>query len=149
LTASPVPAPETPSPELSQRPRRRRFTAQDKLRILAETDRAAGTGGIGAEFPVPALAVRVPAEMRFGVNVFQLAAAHDTFFRDIVQAARAVHLVGPWDLTEPFAAAVGFESVHHIRVPGHYTWRGSKGFGQFPELYRFVEQRIMNLVHPG
>ena len=29
-------------------PRRRTFTAQDKLRILAETDRAAGTGGIGA-----------------------------------------------------------------------------------------------------
>ena len=29
-------------------PRRRTFTAQDKLRILAETDRAAETGGIGA-----------------------------------------------------------------------------------------------------
>ena len=35
------------SPELSNRPRRRTFTAQDKLRILAETDRAE-TGGIGA-----------------------------------------------------------------------------------------------------
>jgi transposase-like protein len=33
---------------LSDRPRRRSFTAQDKLRILAETDRAAGSGGIGA-----------------------------------------------------------------------------------------------------
>ena len=43
-----VPVADTPSPELSPRPRRRRFTAQDKLRILAETDRAAGTGGIGA-----------------------------------------------------------------------------------------------------
>jgi transposase-like protein len=32
---------------LSDRPRRRTFTAQDKLRILAETDRAA-EGGIGA-----------------------------------------------------------------------------------------------------
>lgn len=30
------------------RARRRTFTAQDKLRILTETDRAAGTGGIGA-----------------------------------------------------------------------------------------------------
>ena len=29
------------SPELSDRPRRRTFTARDKLRILAETDRAA------------------------------------------------------------------------------------------------------------
>ena len=43
-----VPAPAAPSPELSDRPRRRTFTTQDKLRILVETDRAAGTGGIGA-----------------------------------------------------------------------------------------------------
>ena len=33
-----VTAPASPSPELSDRPRRRTFTAQDKLRILAETD---------------------------------------------------------------------------------------------------------------
>ena len=43
-----VPAPATPSPELSDRPRCRTFTAQDKLRTLAETDRAAETGAIGA-----------------------------------------------------------------------------------------------------
>ena len=43
-----VPAPDTPSPELAHLPRRRRFTAQDKRRILAETDGAAGTGRIGA-----------------------------------------------------------------------------------------------------
>ena len=43
-----VAAPASPSPELSDRPRRRTFTAQDKLRILAETDRATETGGIGA-----------------------------------------------------------------------------------------------------
>ena len=36
------------SPEFSARPRRRTFTAKDKLRILAATDRAAETGGIGA-----------------------------------------------------------------------------------------------------
>ena len=37
------------SPELLDRPRRRTFTAQDKLRILGEADRAAGVpGGIGA-----------------------------------------------------------------------------------------------------
>ncbi len=42
-----VAAPASASPELSDRPRRRTFTAQDKLRILAETDRAE-TGGIGA-----------------------------------------------------------------------------------------------------
>src|SRR5271155_1562487 len=43
-----VPAPSAASPELSNRPRRRTFTAQDKLRILTETDRAADTGGVGA-----------------------------------------------------------------------------------------------------
>jgi transposase len=41
-------APAAPSPELSDRPRRRTFTAQNKLRILAEIDSAADTGGIGA-----------------------------------------------------------------------------------------------------
>jgi transposase len=43
-----VAAPAAASPELSDRPRRRTFTGQDKLRILAETDRATETGGIGA-----------------------------------------------------------------------------------------------------
>ena len=43
-----VPAPAATSPELSARPRRRTFTVQDKLRILADTDRAADTGRIGA-----------------------------------------------------------------------------------------------------
>ncbi len=43
-----VPPPVTSSPELTARPRRRSFTAQDKLRILAETDRAAQSGEIGA-----------------------------------------------------------------------------------------------------
>src|ERR1700690_1237217 len=41
------PAPVAASPELSGRPRRRTFPAQDKLCILAEADRAAATGGIG------------------------------------------------------------------------------------------------------
>ena len=37
------------SPELMARPRRRTFTAKDKLRILSEVDRAAGVpGAIGA-----------------------------------------------------------------------------------------------------
>ena len=43
-----VPAPAAADPELVERPRRRTFTAQEKLRILEETDRAAGTGEIGA-----------------------------------------------------------------------------------------------------
>jgi len=43
-----VPAPAAANPELSERPRRRTFTAKEKLRILAEADKAAGTGEIGA-----------------------------------------------------------------------------------------------------
>ncbi len=43
-----VPSPAAISPEISVRPRRRTFTVQDKLRILAETDRAADSGKIGA-----------------------------------------------------------------------------------------------------
>ena len=43
-----VVAPVSTSPELSARPRRRTFTAKDKLRILADVDRAAGTGATGA-----------------------------------------------------------------------------------------------------
>ena len=43
-----VAAPASASPELTARPHRRTFTAQDKLRILAETDRAADTSGIAA-----------------------------------------------------------------------------------------------------
>ena len=44
IVAAPAPA----SPELSDRPRRRTFTANDKLRILADIDRAAETREIGA-----------------------------------------------------------------------------------------------------
>lgn len=43
-----VAAPASVSPELSDRPRRRTFIVKDKLRILAATDQAAGTGDIGA-----------------------------------------------------------------------------------------------------
>jgi len=44
-----VSAPAAASPELLDRPRRRTFTGQDKLRILGEVERAAGVpGGIGA-----------------------------------------------------------------------------------------------------
>jgi transposase len=43
-----VPAPDAVDAEFSARPRRRTFTAADKLRILADVDRVASTGGIGA-----------------------------------------------------------------------------------------------------
>jgi len=43
-----VPAPDAVDAELSARPRRRTFTAGDKLRILADIDRTVSAGGIGA-----------------------------------------------------------------------------------------------------
>ena len=43
-----VAAPASASPELSDRPRRRTFSAKDKLRILTDIDHAAETRGIGA-----------------------------------------------------------------------------------------------------
>jgi transposase-like protein len=43
-----VPAPAVAASELSDRPRRRTFTVQEKLRVLAETDAAADVGGVGA-----------------------------------------------------------------------------------------------------
>ena len=43
-----VPAPTPANPEISERPRRRTFTAPAKLRILKEADQAAGSGEVGA-----------------------------------------------------------------------------------------------------
>ena len=43
-----VPAPTAADPEISDRPRRRTFTAAVKMRILKEAEQAAGTGAIGA-----------------------------------------------------------------------------------------------------
>jgi transposase len=43
-----VPAPPAAAPELSDRPRRRTFAVQEKLRVLAETDGVVEVGGIGA-----------------------------------------------------------------------------------------------------
>jgi transposase len=45
LTAKPAPP---RSPEVVAQAKRRRFTAEYKQRILAEADRAKGTGGVGA-----------------------------------------------------------------------------------------------------
>jgi transposase-like protein len=41
-------APQHPNPEVVAQAKRRRFTAEYKLRILREVDRARGSGGIGA-----------------------------------------------------------------------------------------------------
>src|SRR4051812_17101885 len=59
-----VPAPTAANPELSDRPKRRTFTAGGKLRILEETDRAAGTGDIGAGLRHEGLYSSTPTDWR-------------------------------------------------------------------------------------
>jgi hypothetical protein len=46
-----VPGPVAADPEVSERPRRRTFTAQEKLRILKEADQATGIGAISIRQP--------------------------------------------------------------------------------------------------
>jgi hypothetical protein len=43
-----VQTPVAADPEVSERPRRRTFTAREKLRIIKEADQAAGIGALGA-----------------------------------------------------------------------------------------------------
>ena len=38
----------SPDPEVAAKPQRRKFSVEDKKRILEETDRAVGQGGVGA-----------------------------------------------------------------------------------------------------
>ncbi len=80
-----------------------------------------------------------------GTNVFQLAAAKGAIFKNIVLQAKWIYLVGPWDLRPDLANVFGRADLNYIRVPGHYTWRGSTGFGQYPDLYRYVETRLLKL----
>src|ERR1700730_290558 len=58
-----VAAPAAATPELSDRPRRRTFTVQDKLRVLAEIDRAPA-GGTGAILRREGLDCGGPGEWR-------------------------------------------------------------------------------------
>lgn len=80
-----------------------------------------------------------------GTNLFQIIAGRGEMFRDISQLAQRVHIVGPWDLTGELGGALGRDDLHHVEVPGHATWRGSGGQGQFPVLYKYVENKIIAL----
>ena len=56
-------AASSPDPEVPAKPERRKFIAEDKKRILEETDRAVGHGGVGAILrrePEPRLARLTP-----------------------------------------------------------------------------------------
>jgi hypothetical protein len=84
-----------------------------------------------------------------GANVFQLLASRGQLYRAAARAARRVHVVGPWDIREPLLQALGVDDVQWIQVPGHYTWRGEKGLGQYPELYKYVESQLRRLENVG
>lgn len=79
-----------------------------------------------------------------GTNVFQVLAARGRVIKSAAVHAKATHVVGPWDITHELGEALGAE-INWIKVPGHYTWRGEKGMGHYPELYRYVETKLMTM----
>ncbi len=79
-----------------------------------------------------------------GTNVFQLLAARGKVIKSAAAHAEVVHVVGPWDITHELGSALGVD-INWIKVPGHYTWRGEKGMGHYPDLYRYVETQIINM----
>lgn len=83
-----------------------------------------------------------PRTEQFGTNLFQLAASKGLLFKELAATADAMFIVTPWDLRETLGTALARDDIRHIKVPGHYTWRGSPGLGQYPELFRFVESAI-------
>ena len=89
-----------------------------------------------------ALVRHLDSESIFGANVFQLLAARGRLFRSTANLARKLHIVGPWDIRAELCAALGKEEINWIQVPGHYTWRGEKGLGQYPDLYKYIEHRL-------
>ncbi|MGA0546234.1 hypothetical protein ACO2Q1_13250 [Brevundimonas sp. VNH65] len=89
------------------------------------------------------LARRKDPESFFGTNMFQILAAEGLLLREAAQAAEAVCMVGPWPITEAVGQALGRADLEHIQVPGHATWRGESGHGQFPDLYLYVEDQIV------
>jgi len=78
----------------------------------------------------------------FGANIFQLLAARGRMFKSAAKLARKVHIVGPWDIRAQLSTALEKDEINWIQVPGHYTWRGEKGLGQYPDLYKYIEHRL-------
>ena len=86
-----------------------------------------------------------PKQDRIGTNVFQQLAQTGGFFSTVLQAAKRVVLVGPWDLCEEISSRTGQPDISHLEVPHHHTWADEQSFGQYPFLHRHVEQRIQAL----
>ena len=91
------------------------------------------------------LTVGLDKSSYFGTNVFQSAAIHGRIFRSITTLAKQVTLVGPWDLRAPLGKAFNRGDLKHIKVSGHYSWRGHNGLGQYPDLFKKIEEEILNL----
>ena len=80
-----------------------------------------------------------------GADVFQVLAARGQLYRSAAGLARRVHVVGPWDIREKLSKALNVENVNWVQVPGHYTWRGEKGLGHYPDLYKYVSNFLQNM----
>lgn len=84
-----------------------------------------------------------------GADVFQALASRGQLYRSAAALARRVHVVGPWDIRDQLSSALNVEGVNWIQVPGHYTWRGERGLGQYPELYKYVASHLQHMGDVG
>jgi len=102
-----VAAPASASPELLARPRRRTFTAKDKLRILAETDRVTEAGGVGSILRREGLYSSALTDWRRQRDAGAYAA--------MVPAKRGPKIAG----SNPFAAELALSQQDNARLTRH------------------------------
>ena len=102
-----VAAPASASPELTDRPRRRTFTARDKLRILAEADGVTEPGGIGAILRREGIYSSALTDWRRQRDAGAYAA--------MVPAKRGPKVAGP----NPFAAELARSQQNNARLTRH------------------------------
>lgn len=84
-----------------------------------------------------------------GTNYFQQLGQGPHFYPAICTAAKKTFLVGPWDLREGLGDALGVNDLQYIEVPRHFTWSEGAGVGQYPHLYKIVENKIRRLGNLG
>lgn len=92
-----------------------------------------------------AAASHLSSDRFVGTNFFQLLAKNKENLIAIMGASNSFWLVGPHDVRCDIQRVFGFSEVDFIEVPGHYTWRETKGYGQYPDLFRFVLRKLMSL----
>ena len=149
-----VPAPAAAAPELSDRPRRRTFTVGDKLRVLAEIDRAPA-GGTGAILRREGLYSSTLSDWRRLRDAGALGgrtpvkrgpkpAVRNPLTAELAQAKREnARLVRRLEHAEAIIAiqkkVAALLARHGIQVNGHLSWRiSSRNFGSQPAHFRRV-----------